>query len=113
MDSVMLGNARTTAASLELSIITDSFRRRHGISSDFSDQAEKLYRQFLHLKQIHPDRTLVGTVLIDEFWHTHLLHTRQYRADCEKLFAYYLDHEPGETPHHMQRFVETIDLFQS
>jgi hypothetical protein len=31
---------------------------------------------------------------IDRFWHAHILHTRQYRDFCERVFGQYIDHDP-------------------
>src|SRR5262245_6859555 len=30
----------------------------------------------------------------DEFWHTHILQTMKYAADCEKVFGNFLHHDP-------------------
>lgn len=57
-------------------------------------QAIEQYLNFLCLTWLYPDRLLVPTQLIDQVWHCHILHTRQYRQDCEALFGCYLDHEP-------------------
>ena len=43
---------------------------------------------------------------VDEFWHTHILHTMKYTEDCERVFGTYLHHNPdiGErTPVEIQR----------
>ncbi len=57
-------------------------------------QAELAYRQFLTLHLRHPDRTLVPSALIDLVWHYHILDTRKYIADCDRLFGTYLHHDP-------------------
>lgn len=31
---------------------------------------------------------------VDPFWHSHILHTSEYRAFCERVFGAFLDHEP-------------------
>jgi len=55
---------------------------------------EKWYRRFLYLAGTYKDTAVVPTLDIDEFWHTHILDTRKYIADCDLLFGEYLHHFP-------------------
>ena len=57
-------------------------------------QVSQNYLRFLSLLQFYPDRLLVPTQDIDRVWHCHILHTRQYRQDCQTIFGHYLDHDP-------------------
>lgn len=59
-----------------------------------ADHAVALYRQFLVLKLLHPEKSLVPTRLIDAAWHTHILDTGKYREDCEWAFGRFIDHFP-------------------
>lgn len=56
--------------------------------------AERTYLRFLTLHLIHPKRTIVPNELIDLVWHYHILDTRKYAEDCERIFGYYLHHDP-------------------
>lgn len=56
--------------------------------------AGRVYRQFLTLRQRYPERTLVPSALIDLVWHYHILDTRKYIDDCDRLFGGYLHHDP-------------------
>ena len=31
---------------------------------------------------------------LDKAWHEHILHTVKYKEDCNRLFGYFLDHNP-------------------
>ncbi|WP_310619874.1 glycine-rich domain-containing protein [Flexibacterium corallicola] len=31
---------------------------------------------------------------VDILWHTHILFTRKYMGDCDRIFGHYLHHEP-------------------
>ncbi len=81
-------------------------------------QACQRYLNFLYLTWLYPDRPLVPTQEIDRVWHTHILHTRQYRQDCQTLFGCYLDHEPCLDPEqrfnplHLSLFEQTKILFE-
>ena len=70
---------------------------RLGWSSDKTDQVELEYRRFLFaLTRKRPEHTISPpTSEVDEFWHQHILDTRKYRDDCEKIFGHYMDHMPG------------------
>jgi len=59
-----------------------------------ADQDVALYRCFLKLCVLHPDTTIVPTRQLDHVWHTHMLDTAKYRADCDQVFGFFLDHFP-------------------
>lgn len=58
------------------------------------EQAERGYRQFLKLAAKYPDTPAVPSEQVDAFWHAHILDTRRYGADCERIFGYVLHHDP-------------------
>ena len=59
-----------------------------------ADQDVALYRCFLKLCALHPSAAIVPTRQLDRVWHTHMLDTTKYRADCEQAFGFFLDHFP-------------------
>lgn len=58
----------------------------------------QLYKNFLYLQKKHSPAALVPTREIDEFWHNHILYTRNYFNDCFSIFGHYLHHNPS-SPH--------------
>ena len=44
--------------------------------------------------KVYPDQTIVPTKDIDIFWHYHILDTRKYMEDCDKIFGSYFHHFP-------------------
>ena len=56
--------------------------------------ASLAYRRFLTLRKLHPHKTLVPSALLDVIWHYHILDTRKYVDDCERIFGYYVHHDP-------------------
>jgi len=58
------------------------------------DTAEREYRRFLALHLAFPDAAIVPCKLVDEIWHQHILDTRAYHEDCERIFGAYLHHYP-------------------
>jgi len=84
-----------------------------------ADQDIALYRCFLKLCVLHPATTIVPTRQLDHVWHTHMLDTAKYRADCDWVFGFFLDHFPyfgfrGEEDRRAWRddFAHTHRLFE-
>lgn len=55
------------------------------------------YQKFLYLAQKYPNEPLSPTFDIDEMWHLHMLHPRQYYDDCMVLFGQIMGHETSGT----------------
>jgi hypothetical protein len=62
------------------------------------DHAINDYRRFLFLMRKYPREPLSPTLDIDLVWHEHILDTRPYFQDTERIFGRYIHHEPGRTP---------------
>lgn len=84
------------------------------------DKAEVEYRRFLTLKQIYPGVSLVPSKQVDQVWHAHILDTRAYREDCNKLFGRFIDHYPyfgiyGEEDYQAlhNSFEVTVSLYEN
>src|SRR6266702_5226608 len=65
-----------------------------GLTLASADQDVSLYRCFLKLSVLHPDATIVPTRQLDHVWHTHMLDTAKYRADCDHVYGRFMDHFP-------------------
>lgn len=65
----------------------------------------RLYKNFLYLQKKHYPAPLVPTREIDEFWHNHILHTKQYSHDCEQIFGHYLHHQPATPDENPQALI--------
>ncbi|PKH02129.1 hypothetical protein CXF72_13320 [Psychromonas sp. MB-3u-54] len=83
------------------------------------DAGQLEYQRFLTLKMLYPSEVLVPSKLVDKVWHAHILDTRAYREDCEKLFGRFIDHYPyfgvyGKDDQKLleQSFDKTIDLYE-
>jgi len=55
----------------------------------------QLYKNFLFLSKKHLPEFLVPTREIDEFWHNHILYTKNYFRDSLAIFGHYLHHDPA------------------
>ncbi len=90
-----------------------------GLTLARADQDVALYRCFLKLCVLHPAATIVPTRQLDHVWHTHMLDTAKYRADCDWAFGFFIDHFPyigfrGEADRRAWRedFAQTCRLFE-
>lgn len=70
----------------------------------------QLYKNFLFLMKKHLSLSLVPTREIDEFWHNHILYTRQYFHDCEHIFGHYLHHEPASPTDNPVQLIDNFKL---
>ncbi|HEX4814596.1 MAG TPA: hypothetical protein VFV66_17790, partial [Nonomuraea sp.] len=81
--------------------------------------AELDYRRFLALNLLRPSTSLSVNKILDEYWHQHILDTRKYAADCEKIFGRLLHHYPyfglgdeGEWQENLDQFAATRLLWE-
>lgn len=56
--------------------------------------AELEYRRFLNLKKCYPNQLLMPSGAAWQLWQAHILDTRRYRSDCERVFNRFIDHLP-------------------
>jgi hypothetical protein len=66
----------------------------YGWTEEHVQRIELAYRRFLKLLAFHPGTQLAPTQDIDKFWHAHILDTRKYAADCDRIFGRFLHHYP-------------------
>ncbi|WP_417788161.1 hypothetical protein [Stutzerimonas xanthomarina] len=52
------------------------------------------YRRFLSLKKCYPNQLLMPSGAAWQLWQAHILDTRRYRSDCERMFGRFIDHFP-------------------
>lgn len=67
---------------------------REGWCHEKIDFMEKQYKNLLFLWYKYPKQTLPPSKDTDVFWHTHILCTKQYTDDMQKIFGRYLHHTP-------------------
>ena len=88
-------DAMASVASLDLAAVRRKVVEEKGWSERIAGYAELRYRRFLCMHLLDPRLPLVPPPDIDAFWHQHILFTRVYTLDCERLFGLYLHHSPG------------------
>ena len=71
-------------------------KRGKGWTSEHAERVEREYRTYLTMLVKHPEaiENIVVSEDVDEFWHSHILHTMKYAEDCQRVFGTYLHHNP-------------------
>ena len=81
-----------------------------------ADAAEVQYRRFLKLAIWERGKEISPLGDIDEMWHTHILFTKKYHADCNQIFGRYMHHMPLFTEEQKARVsngrAKTRELFK-
>jgi len=85
-----------------------------GWTREYAESIERAYRNYLIVLVKHPEdiEEIVVGKDVDEFWHTHILHTMKYTEDCEKVFGTYLHHSPdigGRAPAEIERKAALVE----
>ena len=80
---------------VDLSHVTRKVMQEEGWDAATAAKAVGHYRRFLCMRDIEPTLDLVPTDDIDKVWHQHILFTRAYADDCQRLFGRYIHHEPA------------------
>jgi hypothetical protein len=65
-----------------------------GWNQECVDNVEKRYLRYLCMIYMDQERSFVPTKDIDLFWHQHILDTRAYAKDCQRVFGYFIHHFP-------------------
>jgi hypothetical protein len=67
-----------------------------GWSQEYADGIEVAYKNYLVMLTKYPDdiEDILISKDVDEFWHAHILHTKKYADDCQKIFGNFLHHDP-------------------
>lgn len=86
--------AMTRVASLDFTMLRRKLEIAGGWPPPRVAEGEHLYRRYLALKIVYPEKVLRPTPLIDDFWHQHILDTEAYTSDCRRLFGRYVHHYP-------------------
>jgi hypothetical protein len=70
--------------------------RGEGWTREYADSIEAAYKTYLTMLVKFPDdaEDILLSKDVDELWHAHILHTKKYADDCQKVFGHFLHHDP-------------------
>jgi hypothetical protein len=85
-------------------------------TSEETDAALLEYRRFLHLVVISPGPGLAPSKKVDEVWHAHILHTREYLRDCHSIAGRFIHHQPArpksDVMHSKLAYIKTLEMYR-
>ena len=91
---------RATKESLVMGLNLDTPRqsliRKEVFPCAYAERLEAEYRRYLLLLILFPDERFSPGWHIDQFWHAHILDTRNYARDCELINGAFIHHSPEE-----------------
>ncbi len=68
--------------------------KEYGWSVEKINYTIESYKEWLALQVHYEDLSFAPSELIDEFWHVHILDTRKYLEDCQKIKGSLIHHYP-------------------
>jgi len=92
--AVTLEESKKLIDELNLTPMIERVMKEKRWTRRMAEVAAQYYRNFLFLSKKYGDQDFGPTEQIDEIWHAHILYTQEYHRDCEKIFGYYLHHQP-------------------
>lgn len=98
-------------ADLDLSAVTARLAREQSLAIGKANAVVQEYRRFLTLKVLRGDLILPPPPLVDTAWHTHILDTPKYHADCMAICGYFIHHTPNEE--YVRWSQQTVDMYTS
>ncbi|CAH6419918.1 Hypothetical protein HVR_LOCUS988 [uncultured virus] len=91
--------------------VKSRLKNRYNWDDDFTNGAIDEYYRFMVLVSKFPKLTIVPGKVIDEVWHDHILHTKDYIEFCNKYFGDYLHHSPRDGSDEIINFDETVNKY--
>ena len=92
-----LERARQLVDSIDLFMVKQKLMDKdegQGWDEEYTAYVEHRYRRFLCMLFLRFDSSIVPTRDIDLCWHQHILDTRAYARDCQKVFGRFVHHFP-------------------
>jgi hypothetical protein len=69
--------------------------RDYLVGIDSINESAKLYKNFLKLRFLYPERIIVPSKAVTLFWRHHIYYTEMYMQNCVDVFGKYLHHDPN------------------
>ena len=92
----------------------------YGWSIEFTKEVSEEYKKYLHLCKKFPEKAIVPSTYVDDFWHMHILDTIKYEEDCNFVFGEFLHHFPyfgmrgeDDAKNLSKAWAETLSLYES
>ncbi|MBL8399191.1 MAG: hypothetical protein JNL84_13795 [Candidatus Accumulibacter sp.] len=91
---IQSNSAAMTLNSFDLSFVREKLSNDGKLSDSEISQAEEEFRKFLALVLKYDGPLAMIDKRVDEFWHSFILFTPQYRQFCSEVMGFFVDHQP-------------------
>ena len=95
MNYIELQEAQKIIYSLNLDPIIYRLSHVYKWSRKDAREAVEQYRNYIFLRKKYFPQDFPPSQDIDEVWHAHILHTKDYINFCQQVFGSYFHHNPG------------------
>ncbi len=97
LDPNSVSEFKSKVDSIDLESVKFRLVRDENWTREQADSVEPLYKGYLLLIALQPNHSLIPNKLVDKMWHTHILDTQKYYADCENTFGFFVHHIPSRS----------------
>jgi len=98
---------------IDLTLVKTRVIKEQKWSSEYADKVLQEYRRFLLLCYKFPHMNSVPSLAVDECWHAHILHTRDYARDCCKFLGFFLHHAPSYGEEKMEQDAKDFQVMMA
>lgn len=95
--------------------VTERYANTFGLSPEDAKIHEEECKRYLLLCALHPDKKLGMKGVVDNYWHTFLLFTREYLSFCNEIGSSFIHHVPKVKKDRNKKdgdFLTTMDLYR-
>lgn len=109
-----LAAAKDYIRTFDLRVVHDRLVKIDKWPPNQATEACNQYRNFLFLKKKYGSQyELPPSYDMDEVWHAHILHTKDYMEFCDHVYGEFLHHQPHEGDGGSARIAELNEIFES
>ncbi|GMH97444.1 hypothetical protein TrVE_jg3241 [Triparma verrucosa] len=87
--------------------------RKEGWDDDYAQLVLDEYIKFFYLASLPTKVHLVPSHDVDEIWHQHILTTKKYQKDCERLVGKFVHHNPSFTLEEREKLPPLFDKMKA
>lgn len=109
--SQQIVNVQEVMAYQPPALLIKSFCRKYEVSEPEARQQFEECKKFLVICGESPDQAHAPSLVIDEMWHSFVLHTQDYQQFCEKYLGRFIHHRPTERPER-EAYLRTLSAYK-
>ena len=85
-------------AAFDFSLVRSRLVQQGLLPEEWADMAILEFRRYLALRLLSRGPVMMLSAVVDDVWHASILFTRLYADLCQRVFGYFLHHDPEMQP---------------